>query len=397
MKKHIGIFIDSKKTSGGAYQELLYIIKNFEKIHHKFEISIIFSNKNLEIDTDKFKFKVLFLKMNSFNRFFSSLVKFNKFFRKIKNYLPIKNQFEKLIKKNKIDLIYFTGPSQYSLYLENTNFLITVPDVSHRENIEFPEMISNFEFERREEILKNALPKAIAILTNARIIKDRITFLYKVLPNRIIILNHQPSLAVSSFNFSDQENKSFLIKYNLKKNYLFYPAMYFPHKNHKTLIDALEKLKLKGLNFNLVCCGKDHGYLSEIRSYVEKKKLAAHINFLDYVEDEELPYLYLNSSMLVMTSLIGPTNIPPWEAFKLKIPVIYPRLEGIEEVYEDCVLYFEPLDSDDLARKIKKIFSDARSRDELILKGIKKIEKITNDNEFYNVIRLINAFFEKKL
>ena len=31
MSKHIGIFVDSRRKSGGAYQELLYIIKNFEK------------------------------------------------------------------------------------------------------------------------------------------------------------------------------------------------------------------------------------------------------------------------------------------------------------------------------------------------------------------------------
>lgn len=199
MKKHIGIFVDFRRNSGGAYHELLYIIKNFEKYEHNFRISIIFSNEKLDLDKSKFKFDILFLNMNSLERFFCRLILFNKLFNKIKNYLPIKNKFENLVKKHNINLVYFTGPSQYALYLENTKYFITVPDVSHRENLEFPEMINYSEFERRDEILSNTLPKAIAVITNAPIIKKRISFFYKVLNKRIIILNHQPSIAVDHF------------------------------------------------------------------------------------------------------------------------------------------------------------------------------------------------------
>ncbi len=46
---------------------------------------------------------------------------------------------EELLKEKNVEIPYFTGPSQYSLYLEHTDFIITVPDVSHRENLEFPE------------------------------------------------------------------------------------------------------------------------------------------------------------------------------------------------------------------------------------------------------------------
>ena len=118
--------------------------------------------------------------MNILDRYISYLRNYNRFFRKFKKIFLLKNKFEKLINEKKIDLIYFTGPSQYSLYLENSKFIITVPDVSHRENLEFPEMINDSEFERREETLKTVLPKAVIIITNANIIKERISFFYKV-------------------------------------------------------------------------------------------------------------------------------------------------------------------------------------------------------------------------
>ena len=58
------------------------------------------------------------------------------------------------------------------------------------------------------------------------------------------------------------------------------------------------------------------------------------------------------------------------------IPVIYPKLEGIDEVFEDCVLYYNPLDAEDLANKIKKILKDDNLKKDLILKGRNKLNKI---------------------
>ena len=96
-----------------------------------------------------------------------------------------------------------------------------------------------------------------------------------------------------------------------------------------------------------------------------------------------------------MTSLIGPTNIPPWEAFKLGIPVIYPNLEGIREIYGESVLYYDPLNEDDLAMKIKNLYFDNELQKKLVLNGKKKIEEIEDKKEFKNVILKINDFFKK--
>ena len=76
MSKHIGIFVDSRRKSGGAYQELLYIIKNFEKYSNDFKISIIFSNKNLDINTQNMKFDIHYLEMNHKNNVQTSIEEF---------------------------------------------------------------------------------------------------------------------------------------------------------------------------------------------------------------------------------------------------------------------------------------------------------------------------------
>lgn len=82
----------------------------------------------------------------------------------------------------------FLGPSQFAMYLENTDFVITVPDVSHREDIEFPEWtkLKTSEYYRRDEILKNTIPKALAVITNAEYLKKKFHFFIKQMKTEYI-------------------------------------------------------------------------------------------------------------------------------------------------------------------------------------------------------------------
>ena len=72
------------------------------------------------------------------------------------------------------------------MYLEDTDFIITVPDVCHRENLEVPEWTKG-EFIRREELLQNSLIRSIGVITNADSIRDSLINFYKVDPDRCML------------------------------------------------------------------------------------------------------------------------------------------------------------------------------------------------------------------
>ena len=97
-------------------------------------------------------------------------------------------------------------------------------------------------FFHKIRIYEKAIKRASIIITGCEIIKKRIISLYNCLENRILVINQEPSLSVQNFNKTknSEENINFLKKYNLPKKYIFYPAMYFPHKNHKLIIDSLK-------------------------------------------------------------------------------------------------------------------------------------------------------------
>ena len=393
MKKRIAIFLDAEKNSGGAYQELVYMIEKIDRLNNdQIEIVIISTDSNLKLTLGGKQSKTYYLSMNAFERYVSFLRNYGPFVRRLKKYFFFKNKLETFLKKIKVDLVYFTGPSQYSLYLEDTDFIITVPDVSHRENIEFPEWTKSSEFQRRDEILSKSTIKAVAVITNANIIKDKIAFFYSVSKERIYVINHQPCVAISKFTKIDQNLfDNFKKIYKLPEKYIFYPAMYFPHKNHKCVIDAIKILKSEyNVNLYAVFCGSDKGYLKKIKKYVQEQKQSENIIFLDFVESKYLPYLYLNSLALAMPTFSGPTNIPPWEAFKIGVPVLYSDIYNIKEVYKDAVYYINPLDPKSLASGILNIINNNNLREKLIGNGKKLLNSIDVDKEFGQFFDIIN-------
>ena len=89
-----------------------------------------------------------------------------------------------------------------------------------------------------------------------------------------------------------------------------------------------------------------------------------------------------------MPTLSGPTNIPPWEAFKMGTPVLYSNIYNVKEVYGDAVYYIDPLDPQSMANGIKNIMENKNNiKDKLINNGRKLLDTINADQEF-------NQFFE---
>lgn len=392
MKEKIAIFLDTKKNSGGAYQELAYML---EKISSRFQenldISIISTSPTLKIESDKLNLKTYYLSMNFFERHIAFLRNYDPTIRRLKKYFFFNNKFESLLKKLNIDLVYFTGPSQYSLYLENTDYIITIPDLSHREDLEFPEWTKSSEFQRRDEIISKSTVKAIAVITNANIIKDKISSIYSVEKKRIYVINHRPSLGVSRYKKYDPKLFDDLKKkYNLPEKYIFYPAMYLPHKNHKYIIDVINILNNKfNIEMSAVFCGSDKGYLNKIKQYSVETGQKQNSFFLDFVEDKYLPYLYLNSVALTMPTFSGPTNIPPWEAFMLNVPVLYSNIHNVKEVYKDAVLYIDPFQPMTMVNGLKEILSNKNTKEKLLLNGKKILNSIDENKEFEQFFEII--------
>lgn len=147
----------------------------------------------------------------------------------------------------------------------------------------------------------------------------------------------------------------------LTEKYLLYVGNFYPHKNIKRLISAFKKIiRETDLDYSLVLVGGN----------VYKEE--GGIIITGYIDDNTLNNLYGGASLYVFPSLCEGFGLPALEAMKRGVAVVSSNTSCLPEILGDSAIYFNPLNVDDMAEKIKKVLFDKNLRDALIKRGLDK-------------------------
>ncbi|QQO36563.1 glycosyltransferase [Bradyrhizobium diazoefficiens] len=264
--------------------------------------------------------------------------------------LKLKSPFERALIRDGVDVVHFTSTSKRHLLLHQLPFIITIFDGCHRDAPEFPEVRTFGEFERREILFRLASTKAVAVIVNASELIDDLCRRYAMERDRAICIPFSPSTYISRSAPDAAADAAVLAKYRIEPGYLFYPAQFWPHKNHITLLAALALLRERGVTERLVLCGSNRSGRDKIDLAIRTYGLSDQISIIGFVESAELGALYRGASALVMPTYFGPTNLPPLEAWAVGTPVIYP--EAFKAQAGDAAILFDYDDPRSLADAI---------------------------------------------
>ena len=80
--------------------------------------------------------------------------------------------------------------------------------------------------------------------------------------------------------------------------------------------------------------------------------IESQVKFLDYVNDDDLPYLYANAQSFVFPSLYEGFGLPVLEALSVGVPVVTSQISSLPEVGGDLALYVDPFDTSSIAQGI---------------------------------------------
>ncbi len=292
--------------------------------------------------------------------------------------MELRSPFEKALIRDGIDVVHFTSTSKRHLLLYQLPFIITIFDGCHRDAPEFAEVRAFGEFERREILFGLASTKAVVVIVNAPELIDDLCRRYAMERSRAVCIPFSPSTYVSTSADDTAADRATLAKYRLDPGYLFYPAQFWPHKNHTTLLAALALLKGQGIVEPLVLCGSDRGGRDKIEKAIAFHGLADQVSIIGFVESSELGALYRGASALVMPSYFGPTNLPPLEAWAVGTPVIYP--EAFKAQAGDAAVLFDYDDPQSLADAILSLRKES-VRERLRIAGHRRLEQFVMETE----------------
>jgi glycosyltransferase involved in cell wall biosynthesis len=161
-----------------------------------------------------------------------------------------------------------------------------------------------------------------------------------------------------------------------KKQFIMFVGRHQPHKNLQRLIDAHQKILKSYPDLHLAIIGKPDASTDYLKLQNEEAGVK-NVVFTGFISDAQLRWAYEHTGCYVFPSLSEGFGLPGLEAMAHGAPVASSGTTSLPEVNGDAALYFDPLDTDDIANKIQQVLSDKKLANQLRIKGFEQVKKFS--------------------
>ena len=272
--------------------------------------------------------------------------------------------FKKYLKKLNADLVHFCMPQQPLGYKGKK--ITTFHDLTLLKTYNSDK--NWLMFHAKQKVGKYAFKKVIESNNAVIAISE---FTEKELIAFSPIAAEKTTVIYESTDVSQIAPKKYILPF---KNYILYVGQQSDYKNIKRLGDAHQILLAKYPDLGLVLAGKKNPSTLTNEKYFNDRKYK-NVFFTDFVEDNELSWLYTHASAYVFPSLLEGFGLPGLEAMSYGTPVVSSNATSLPEVYGQAAHYFNPLDTSDMAEAIDEVLSNDTTRTRLSKAGYKQIKK----------------------
>lgn len=146
-------------------------------------------------------------------------------------------------------------------------------------------------------------------------------------------------------------------KYGIEEKQFYYTvSQLIPHKNLKTLLDVMVKIKKEqpGMPDKLLISGVNGNAAGELKTLILNKGLTNNVILTGFIDDKERNTLYQASNAFLYPSVFEGFGMPPIEAMMLGNVVITTSCTSIREVTQNKANYVkDPYDVNEWISKMK--------------------------------------------
>lgn len=142
------------------------------------------------------------------------------------------------------------------------------------------------------------------------------------------------------------------------EKFIFYPANFWDHKNHRNLLLALRQLRDAGLPVRCAMTGTLLGREAAWDSLVAEAGVSDLVRHLGRRSRAELSWLFRSARALAFPSLFEGFGIPVIEAMQTGCPVTCSGTTGLPEIARDHALFFDPDRPESIAQALRRIWTD---------------------------------------
>ncbi|HUS94938.1 MAG TPA: glycosyltransferase family 1 protein [Patescibacteria group bacterium] len=270
----------------------------------------------------------------------------------------------------RLSLIHFPATLIWPLNVQ-TRSILTFFDMQHEY---FPEFFTESELVRRSSLYYPSVEKATHLIVPSLFTRDTLVRKYQVTNEKISLL--YVGLNPSFKKLNQDRIDAIRGKYGLPRNYIYYPANPWQHKNHARLMAAMRIYSERyGTPPVLVSTGRLTEETRDILSLAIAAGVEENVIDLGAVPDEDLPGLYNGASMMVFPSLFEGFGMPLIEAMACGCPITAADASAVPEITRGAALLFNPFSDQEIADCINRLSVEGALRQKLIESGYSQLER----------------------
>lgn len=174
-------------------------------------------------------------------------------------------------------------------------------------------------------------------------------------------------------------------------DYFIYTGNSYPHKNLERLVEAIVLT-----DFKLKIVSARNIFVDRLEKIIDQKKAQKQVEILGFIDDEKLKILYKKSIAFVFPTLEEGFGLPPMEAINAGTLAVVSDIPVLKEVYEDSVIYFNPLDINSIKQSLEKVLSLRKvEREKNIKKSQEFLKKYSWPKMAKETLKIYNSVYEK--
>lgn len=165
--------------------------------------------------------------------------------------------------------------------------------------------------------------------------------------------------------------------------FFFYPANFWPHKNHETLFVAyrLYALAAGSRAWPLVCTGHPDARMTLLRELATGLGIGDRVNFLGHIPDAAFSALWPRAGAMIFPSLCEGFGMPLLEAMRFGVPIIAADSSALPEVAGDSAVLVDPRDPHALADTLRRVAIRTDLKETLVANGRERLRAFSLERE----------------
>ena len=207
-----------------------------------------------------------------------------------------------------------------------------------------------------------AFRKARKVIAISNFVKDKLVNDSRIPESKIAVIHHGHYQITEKTKYA----KPLSLPDTRKDNFIFTAGSIRPARGLEDILKALNHLKLKKVNINLVIAGNTvpnmQQYRKHLESYIFKNDLSNNIFWLDEINSAEMNWCYKKCKCFVMTSRIEACSIIALESMTHGCVTISSDNPPLPEIYTNTALFYPPRDHKFLAKIIMDVQSFSKKR-----------------------------------